>query len=107
MMKELLNEALTKKLSTTLEAVGGAKALFGEAINLDGESIVPVGKISITLKAEAAGSGAGNAGGLSGGLASLSKGGGGGNADASIQIQIEPVGFVCKGKAGAEFRHIE
>lgn len=107
MMKDLISEALTKKLSTTLESVGGAKALFGEAIDLNGQAIVPVGKISITLKAEATGSGGGHAGGISGGLASLSKGGGGGNADAAIHIEIVPVGYVCQDDSGPVFHAIE
>lgn len=42
-MKELLADALGKKLAATLESLGGAKALFGNAAAGIRVSIEPVG----------------------------------------------------------------
>lgn len=100
-MKDIISEAISKKLSSTLETVGGAKALFGEAVTLNGEEIIPVARIRIELGAAADGSGSGDAG--FGGLKSFSKGGGGGKADAGIQIAIEPAGYVKSTTNGPEF----
>jgi uncharacterized spore protein YtfJ len=92
-MKELFTDAISKKLSSTLEALGGAKAVFGDPITLNGEQIVPVAKVVIRLTAGAEGSGGGNAG-LASSFANMAKGGGGGNAEAGVHIAIEPVGYL-------------
>jgi uncharacterized spore protein YtfJ len=106
-MKEFLTDAIQKKISNglealnSLEALGGIRALYGAPIAFtNGEEIIPVGRISLTLAAGAEG-----AGGGSSGLASslLAKGGGGGNADASIKIAIEPVGYLRSTAAGPVF----
>lgn len=100
-MKELFTDAISKKLSATLESVGGAKAVFGDPVVFNGEQLVPVARIVVKLSAGAEGSGGGNAGaGLGGGLANLAKGGGGGNAEAGVQVTIEPVGFLRQSADG-------
>lgn len=92
-MKELLTDAISKTLSGTLESIGGAKAIYGEPIEFNGEQIVPVARIIVHLSAGAEGSGGGNAG-LTGALANMAKGGGGGNAQAGVRVTIEPVGYL-------------
>src|SRR5690554_5975313 len=101
-MKDMLTDAISKKLSGTLEALGGAKALYGEPIEFNGEQIIPVARIMVSLAAGADGSGGGNAG-LTGGITNMAKGGGGGKADASVQISIEPVGFLRTTAEGPRF----
>lgn len=105
-MKDMLSDAIARKLNETLESVGGAKALYGDPISLDGQEIVPVARISITLGAAAEGAGQGDTG-ASVRLSSLAKGGGGGNADASVQIDIEPVGFIRSTEQGPEFSRLD
>lgn len=39
-MKDLITDAISKKLSTTLESIGGARALYGDPITFNGEQIV-------------------------------------------------------------------
>jgi len=92
-MKDLITDAISKKLSATLESIGGARALYGDPITFNGEQIVPVARVTVLLSAGADGSGAGNAG-LTGGITNMAKGGGGGKADASVQVSIEPIGFL-------------
>jgi uncharacterized spore protein YtfJ len=101
-MKDLITDAISKKLSATLESVGGARALYGDPIMFNGEQIVPVAKVTVLLSAGADGSGGGNAG-LTGGITNMAKGGGGGKADASVQVSIEPVGFLRATADGPRF----
>ena len=92
-MKDLITESIQKKLGATLESVGGASAVFGAPVQFNGEEIIPVARIVITLSADADGEGGGNAG-LTGGIRNMAKGGGGGKAGAGIQIAIEPAGYL-------------
>ena len=101
-MKDILTDAISKKLSATLESLGGAKALYGDPIAFNGEQIVPVARITVVLSAEAEGSGGGNAG-LTGGISNLAKGGGGGNAGAAVRVTIEPVGYLRGAEEGTVF----
>lgn len=101
-MKELLTEALNRKLAATLESLGGARALYGDPIRFGGEEIVPVARILVSLSAGAEGSGGGNAG-LTGAVSNLARGGGGGNAEAGIRVSIEPVGYLRAGPDGPVF----
>jgi uncharacterized spore protein YtfJ len=105
-MKDLITDAISKKLATTLESIGGAKALYGDPIDFNGEKIIPVARITVTLAAGADGSGGGNAG-LTGGITNMAKGGGGGKADASISVRIEPVGYLRSSKDGPVFCPID
>ena len=105
-MKDLITDAISKKLATTLESIGGAKALYGEPIDFNGEKIVPVARITVMLAAGADGSGGGNTG-LTGGITNMAKGGGGGKADASVNVSIEPVGYLRGTSAGPVFCPIE
>ena len=105
-MKDMLSDAISKKLNATLESTGGIKALYGDPIEFNGEQIIPVGRVSLTLGAAAEGSGQGDAG-ASAKLNSLSKGGGGGDADASVQVEIEPLGFIVSTPDGPVFRKLE
>lgn len=105
-MKDLITEAIQKKLGATLESVGGASALFGDPITFNGEDIVPVARIVIQLNADADGQGGGDAG-LTGGIRNMAKGSGGGKAGAGIQVTLEPVGFVRQGQDGPEYRSLE
>lgn len=50
-MKDMLSDAVAKKLNATLESVGGVRALYGDPISFNGEEIIPVARISITLGA--------------------------------------------------------
>lgn len=91
-MNTLLTDAIMKKLGTTLESIGGAQALYGDPITVNGEQIVPVARITVSLTAGAEGSGGGQAG--LPGIGQLTKGGGGGNTEAAVRIVIEPVGYL-------------
>ena len=101
-MKDLISDAISKKLAGTLDAIGGARALYGDPISFNGEQIVPVARVSVILSAGAEGAGSGNSG-IGGSLAGLAKGGGGGSADAGIRVVIEPVGFLRPGADGPVF----
>lgn len=101
-MKDLITDAISKKLAVTLEAIGGAKALYGDPITFNGEQIIPVARVSVVLSASAEGSGGGNSG-LGGSLASMAKGSGGGTADAGIKVTIEPVGHLRSTPQGPVF----
>lgn len=101
-MKDMITEAISKKLSATLESVGGAKALYGEPIKFNGEEIVPVARVTVVLGAAAEGQGGGNAG-LKGAISNAAKGGGGGNADASVKVEIEPLGYLRATENGPQF----
>jgi len=105
-MKDLITDAISKKLAATLESIGGAKALYGDPIDFNGEQIIPVARITISLAAGADGSGGGNAG-LTGSITNMAKGGGGGKADASVNVSIEPVGWLRSTAAGPVFCPIE
>lgn len=105
-MKDLITDALTQKLATTLEAMGGARALYGDPIAFNGETIVPVARVSVRLSASAEGSGSGNAG-LGGALAQKALGGGGGAAGAGVDVRIEPVGFLRSTPQGPVFVALE
>jgi uncharacterized spore protein YtfJ len=106
LMKDFLSDAVAKKISQTLESTGGARALFGEPVTLDGMEVVPVARVSIVLGASADGSGGGNAG-ASGRLKGLAKGSGGGQADASVRIDIEPMGYLTGSADGPAFHHLD
>ena len=101
-MKDLITDAISKKLAGTLEAIGGAKALYGDPITFNGELIIPVARVSVVLSASAEGSGGGNSG-LGGSLASMARGSGGGTADAGIKVTIEPVGYLRSTPQGPVF----
>ena len=101
-MKDLITDAISKKLAATLEAIGGARALYGDPISFNGEQIIPVARVAVVLSAAADGAGGGDAG-LTGGIRNMAKGGGGGKADASIQVSIEPLGFLRAGADGPVF----
>lgn len=105
-MKDLITDAISKKLAATLESIGGAKALYGDPIDFNGEQIIPVARITVTLAAGADGSSGGNAG-LTGSITNMAKGGGGGKADASVNVSIEPVGYLRSTSAGPVFCQIE
>lgn len=101
-MKDLITDAISRKLAATLESVGGARALYGDPIAFNGEQIIPVARVTVTLAAGADGSGGGNAG-LTGGIANMARGGGGGNAEASVKVAIEPVGYLRATAQGPVF----
>ncbi len=105
-MKDLITDAISKKLATTLESVGGARALYGDPIDFNGEQIIPVARVTVSLAAGADGSGSGNAG-LTGGISNLAKGGGGGKADASVNVIIEPIGYLRSTTDGPVFCPID
>ena len=104
-MKELLTDALSKKVAAALTASGGVQALYGEPITVGDEQVVPVGRITVELSAnaDAEGSGGGKAG--LPGLGKLTSGGGGGNAGAGagIRIHVEPLGFLRSTQDGPVF----
>ncbi len=100
-MKDFLTDALTQKLAATLESVGGARALFGDPIPFNGETIIPVGRVTVQLSATAEGSGGGQSG-LSG-LSVLPKGGGGGTAGAGVKVTVEPVGYLRSTPSGPQY----
>ena len=107
-MKDWLSDAIREKVSATLESTGGMRAVYGDPVSLNGEEIVPVGRVTITLGADATGSGGGDSGvGAGGKLSSMAKGSGGGDAAASVRIDVEPVGFVRSTANGPEFQAIE
>ncbi|MEE4250985.1 MAG: hypothetical protein V2I38_10375 [Alcanivoracaceae bacterium] len=101
-MKDLITDAIRNKLAATLESVGGAKALYGDPIDFNGEQIIPVARVMVSLAAGADGSGGGNAG-LAGSVTNMAKGGGGGKADASVNVTIEPVGYLRSTPQGPVF----
>lgn len=105
-MKDLITDAITQKLATTLEAVGGARALYGDPIAFNGETIVPVARVTVRLAANAEGGGSGNAG-IGGALAQKALGGGSGSAGAGIDVRIEPVGFLRSSAQGPVFVALE
>ena len=90
-MKDIISEALGRQVAMALDASGGVRALYGEPISYGDEEIVPIGRITLELGANAEGSGGGKSG-----LASLgrSSGGGGGTAAAGVRVHIEPLGFL-------------
>lgn len=92
-MKDLITDALQKKLEATLAATGGVKALYGDPMTVDGKTIVPVARIRLVLQANAEGEGGGRSA-LKNPLSSGAKGGGGGIAGAGVEIVIEPAGFL-------------
>lgn len=94
-------DALGGKLATTLEGLGGARAVYGDPIPFGDEQIVPVARIEVALSAGADGSGGGNAGVA--GLAQRAKGSGGGSAEAAVAVRIEPIGFLRLGPDGPVF----
>ncbi len=99
-MKDLITDAVSKKISSTLEGLGGAQALYGDPVTLDGEELIPVARVRVELSSAADGEGGGD---TAGGLSALAKGSGGGNASAGVQIHIEPLGVIRSGKNGPEF----
>jgi len=104
-MKDLISDSISKKLSATMESLGGASAIFGDPVTLDGQEVIPVARVVVKLGAAAEGAGSGDAGSGSA-FKQLAKGGGGGNADASVSISIEPAGFVHQGTDGPRFTAI-
>lgn len=105
-MKELLTDALNKKLLAVLEATGGVRSLYGDPVYWHGEEIVPVARIALKLSAGAEGAGSGDAG-VQKLFGNAAKGGGGGHVEAGIQILIEPVGYLRAGEGGTQFVRIE
>lgn len=105
-MKDIFSDAIREKVSAALQSSGGIQALYGDPVELDGEEIIPVGRISITLGAAGKGGGSGDSG-ASAKLGSMAKGGGGGDADASVRIDIEPVGFIRKTPDGPAFSSLK
>ena len=107
-MKDLLTDALQKKVSAALSATGGVNALYGEPVKIGNDEVVPVGRIAIELSANAQGGGSGKTG-----VAALSKlsaapsGGGEGDAAAGVRIVIEPVGYLRAGANGPEFVRLD
>lgn len=101
-MKDLITDAISKKLAGALEAIGGAKALYGDPIPFNGEQIIPVARVRVSLSASAEGGGGGNSG-LGGSLASMAKGSGSGTADAGVNMIIEPVGYLRSTPEGPVF----
>lgn len=104
-MKELITDALNKKLMAALEATGGVRALYGDPIVFQGEEIVPVARIVLKLAAGAEGSGGGDAG-VQKLFGNAAKGSGCGHAEAGLQISIEPVGYLRAGKDGPVFNKL-
>lgn len=100
-MKDMIKDAIAKKLSTTMESIGGANALYGDPVTFNGEEIIPVARVTVVLGADAVGSGGGNAGLSS--LTNRAKGSGGGDAEASVRVNIEPVGFLKSTPNGPVF----
>src|SRR5690606_41757589 len=52
LMKDLLTDALQKKVSAALSATGGINALYGEPVKIGNDEVVPVGRIAIELSAD-------------------------------------------------------
>lgn len=52
--EEVLQDAVARKLGIMMDALGGARALYGEPVKLNGEEIIPVARISIELGADTA-----------------------------------------------------
>lgn len=101
-MKDVISDAIRRKVSSAIEATGGVKAVYGDPVKLNGEEVIPVARITITLGAAASGGGSGDSG-ASAKLSSMAKGGGRGDADASVRIHIEPIGFLRSTDQGPEF----
>ena len=102
-MKDKLGDSIGQKISGALKETGGARVLFGDPVRLDGMDVVPVGRVTVVLGADAEGSGGGDAAAL----AALAKGGGGGNAGASMRIEVEPTGYLYIGENGPDFVSLE
>jgi len=104
-MKDLLTDALSKKVASALAATGGVNALYGDPVRVGDEEIVPVGRITLELAAtaDADGSGGGKAGLAK--LGTLPSGGGGGKAgaNAGVRVLVEPMGYLRSGSQGPEF----
>lgn len=94
-MKELITDALQKKIGATLESLGGAHAVFGDPVTFNGEQVIPVARITVQLAADADGQG-GGAAGVATALSQRARGGGSGTASAGIQVAIEPAGVLRK-----------
>jgi|GEM_PF-2292105 len=92
-VSNLVSEEVKKKLLAGLDNVIGADQLFGSPIELDGETVTPVAKLTIELSAAAAGGGSGNTG-LKSALSHAAKGGGSGDASAGITISVQPLGYI-------------
>ena len=92
-MKDLITDALQKKLEATLAATGGVKAIYGDPITVDGKTIVPVARIRLVLQAAAEGEGGGRSA-LKNPLGAGALGSGGGVAGAGVVVIIEPAGFL-------------
>lgn len=105
-MKDVISEAIRKKVSSAMEATGGVQAVYGDPVSLNGEEVIPVARVVIHLGAAAKGGGSGNSG-ASAGLSSMAKGGGSGDADASVRIDIEPLGFLRSTGQGPEFVRLD
>lgn len=101
-MKDLITDAISKKLAGTLEAIGGARALYGDPIPFNGEQIIPLARVSMSLSASAEGGGGGNSG-LGKSIASMTRGSGSGTADAGVSVIIEPVGYLRSTPQGPVF----
>lgn len=104
-MKDLLTDALARKLTSTLDALGGARAVYGDPVSLNGESLLPVARITVTLSAAAEGSGGGHSG--LGSLAPRAHGNGGGTAEAGVRVLIEPLGYLRATADGPVFCRLE
>jgi uncharacterized spore protein YtfJ len=94
-MKELITEALQKRIGTTLESLGGASAVFGDPIEFNGEQVIPVARIRVQLSADADGEGGGGAG-IASAISNRARGAGSGSAAAGIEVSIEPAGVLRK-----------
>lgn len=105
-MKNLIKDAVAEKLTATLEGVGGAAALYGDPVALDGRELIPVARIRIELATHAEGEGGGKAG-LASALRNSADGKGEGNASAGVTIHIEPVGVILNGEHGPELRKLD
>lgn len=92
-MKELITDALQKKIGATLESLGGARAVFGDPVEFNGEQVIPVAHICVQLTADADGQGGGGAG-VASALSNRARGGGSGTAAAGIRVTIEPAGVL-------------
>lgn len=94
-MNEVLSDAVTKKLSAMMEALGGASALYGDPVILNGEEIVPVARISVIV--------GGIESGARGGVTNLSR-----NAsEPPVRMIIESVGFLQSSPDGPVFCAID
>lgn len=85
---EVLQDAVARKLGIMMDALGGARALYGEPVRLNGEEIIPVARISIEL-------------GVDPGRPVVSVGRGA--REAPLRVVIESVGFLQSGPDGPVF----